>query len=632
MNTNVKKVITIIVIIMLQILSFGGYTITNEASEEGYFFTLVAKAKEHSIHVDYLHMAKQHLREIGINIDIIPMWYVTFIGELIAYRDFDMVSISLSGGGIDPDFTGVYNENGSLNIFGYHTSMDYNETLGTGLNEWYMKQGTLIFPPNSDERVQHYWDWENYLMDEILPCLPSFATNTYAAYWDTLEGYNIFKGILQSWGNMYWESNHQGQLNTNEFVISDYPWSDLNPLFQDDVSSAFISRCLLDPLLYIDNDNTIWPHLAESYSFINDTHLRITTREGIKWQDYDGFENETFNAEDVFFTYYCLQNISMDKANYHWIKKIELIDNRTIDFYIDGYSDTIENDQFAPIFSYLNPLILPEHYLNQTQLLYGITPDITAESWYSFGVNCFGTSLFEIDTFTEGMETILKIRENSWWLNNSITNDQELDWIRRFGDFSDTITNLRIKIELNSQSSLIGFIGGVYDYYHFNDLNSFEYQTEGIDGITLQNKLQSYLGFFGFNMRPVRPIIGNPEPCEDDLSITKGLAVRKAISYAINRIEINNVVHGGDYSIINHLIYETMGIWCNPNIIKYDHDLEMAKYYMTLAGYDMSNHSYTSPTNFLWLYILTGISYAIGTGAIIFAFIFIQRKKSKGVI
>ncbi|MHA1555602.1 MAG: ABC transporter substrate-binding protein [Candidatus Heimdallarchaeota archaeon] len=628
MNNSVKKYVTLVIMFSILATSFYSTHIINTESVEP-FFTLVAKAKEHSIHVDYLHLAKQQLQEIGIDLYVMPMW--SLIGELIAYRDFDMVSIGFSGGGIDPDFTGVYNENGSLNIFGYHTSMDFNETLGTGLNEWYMKQGTLITPPNSDERIQHYWDWENYLMDEILPCLPSFTSNTYDAYWNNLKGYNISKGILQSWGNMSWESTHLGQLNTNEFVIADYPWSFLNPVFQDDVSSAFISKCLLDPLLYFDDDNIIRPHLAESFSYINDTHLRIITREGIEWQDYGGFENEPFNAEDVYFTLSSWATVSNDIASYDWIEKVELIDDRTIDFYIDGNPSTIENEPYAPIFRCLNTLMLPEHYLNQTQLLDGITPDISDESWYSFGINCFGTGLFEMDTFTKGVETILKVKENSWWLNNSITSDPVLDWENRFGDFSDLITYLKIKIELNSQSSLNGFVGGVYDYYSFNDLNSYEYQMEGIEGTTFQKKMRSYFGFFGFNMRPVRTVIGNPEPCEEDPTITKGLAVRKAISYAINREEINEVVHGGEYSIINYPIFETMGIWCNPNIIKYDHDLEMAKYYMSLAGYDVPDHIYTLPENFLWLYILSGTLYLFGTGAIFAGIIFLRRKKPKGV-
>ncbi len=508
--------------------------------------------------------------------------------------------------------------------------MDYNETLGTGINEWYMKQGNLIMPPDSNARIQHYWDWENYLMDKICPMLPTFAPNFYEAYWDTLEGYNISKGILQSWGNMHWESSHQGQLNTDEFVISDYPWSDLNPLFQDDTSSKKISDAIMDSLIYYDNDLSIHPHLAESYTFINDTTIEIVCREGIKWQsDYEGnFTNEFFDAEDIYFTLYSWATVSNDVAKYDWIKKMEIVDEMTIKLYIDGDPSTQQSDPFAPALTYLATKILPEHYLNQTQLADGVTPDITHASWNTFATHCFGTGLFELGTFTEGVETELDVFDSCWLLDVTV-DKTNMDFVNRFGDFSNIMDKLRIKIPSNDLIRLNLFTSGRLDHYDFNDLHSFNYNTQGIEGISFQKELRYYLGFFGFNMRPVRPIIGNPEPCEDDPTITKGLAIRKAICYVTNREEINDIVHGGEYSIINCPIYERMGIWCNPNIIKYDHDFEMAKYYMELAGYDIPDYIYNLPTNTLWIYILAGISYGIGTGGVIFGFIFIRRKKSK---
>ncbi|MCF2144499.1 MAG: hypothetical protein K9W42_12435 [Candidatus Heimdallarchaeota archaeon] len=50
-----------------------------------------------------------------------------------------MCYISLVGGERDPDFTGLYNKNGSLNFFSYDGGMDWDNSLGTGKNEWYMK-------------------------------------------------------------------------------------------------------------------------------------------------------------------------------------------------------------------------------------------------------------------------------------------------------------------------------------------------------------------------------------------------------------------------------------------------------------------------------------------------------------
>ncbi|MHA1435810.1 MAG: hypothetical protein ACTSO7_18380 [Candidatus Heimdallarchaeota archaeon] len=61
-------------------------------------------------------------------------------------------------------------------------------------------------------------------------------------------------------------------------------------------------------------------------------------------------------------------------------------------------------------------------------------------------------------------------------------------------------------------------------------------------------------------MRPTRDFTGNWELCNNDPSITKGMAIRKAISYAIDRVDINDIIHGGEYYITDYPIFETMSI------------------------------------------------------------------------
>jgi ABC-type transport system substrate-binding protein len=98
-------------------------------------------------------------------------------------------------------------------------------------------------------------------------------------------------------------------------------------------------------------------------------------------------------------------------------------------------------------------------------------------------------------------------------------------------------------------------------------------------------KYTFYIEHLGYNLREDRPIIANREPAPGDPSITVGLAIRKAISYAINRDEINNVISGGEYLLQDYPIPYRLGKWCNPNIIRYNHDLDKAREYMRIAGY-----------------------------------------------
>ncbi|TFF84435.1 ABC transporter substrate-binding protein [Candidatus Heimdallarchaeota archaeon] len=485
--------------------------------------------------------------------------------------------------------TGVYNENGSLNLFGYDTSMDYNETLGTGLNEWYMKEGSLIMPPDSEERVQHYWDWEQHLMDNILPCQPSFAPKVYHAMWANLDGYDITKLIKQSWGAMSWDGTHDGQSDDTEIVTTDAAWSDLNPLFSDDASSSNIYGATLDPLIYYDPDLSVWPHLAKGWTMVNDTHCRITLQEGITWQtDPDGaFTDEPFDAEDVYFTFYAWATVSNDPQIFDWIDKMEIVDSDTIDFYIDGDSDTPDiNEPYAPFLPGLATYILPEHYLNQTQLADGVTPDITHESWDKFATSCFGTSLFELGAYTEGVETELEVWDDCWWMDETITSDPALDWANRFGDKWELQTH-RIRIIPDQQTALLEFEAGKVDLFGVTIFPEKRDEFEADPDFEVQSDTQFYFGFFGYNMRTDRDYIGDRTPCDGDPSITKGLAIRKAISYAIDRNEINNVIHRGEYTITDHPIYMKQGIWCNPNIIRYNHDLDKAREYMELAGFEI---------------------------------------------
>lgn len=596
-----------------------------------YHFVIEALAHQG---LDYFNFFKQQLARCGIQLDIRVVDWSTYINEILIQRNFDITYIGLYGGGLDPDFTGIYNENGSLNISGYDTSMDWDEDLGTGKNEWYMREGTKIIPPNSPERVQHYWEWQNYYMDNLCPQLPAFTPKTYEVHWNNLNGYNYTNGVLQSWGKISWTGSHAGQVNTSELVIADAAWSDLNPLFQSDTSSSFISSACMDPLIWYDSNLTSFPHLAKSIAHINDTYVRIKLREGIKWaSDPDGnFTNEYLDVKDVYFTLFCLREEESYLYSYAWLEDMEIIDQYTLDIFIDGDPITPENEIDALYLPGLTTLILPEHYLNQTQLADGITPDKTHASWNIFGNHSFGTGLFEIDQFNAGIETILTINPDCWWLNSTLTSDPELEWLRRFGDFSGGLNQLRIRIIPDIQTSLLEFEAGKLDKESitWNPDKRNEYLSD--IRFDVQNRLRFSFSFIAYNMRENRPHIGSRDPCPNAPSITKGLAIRKAISYAINLEEINNILHGGENVISYTPLYPALGIWNNPNIIRYDFSLEMADYYLSLAGYPEGSTPSTTSNPFLEyreIIIATTVSLIVATITSFLVVIIYRNRKKK---
>ncbi|MBD3189322.1 MAG: hypothetical protein GF308_01695 [Candidatus Heimdallarchaeota archaeon] len=549
------------------------------------FFTLVGRAPTY--YLDYMLFLKQHLARIGIDLDVVVMDCPFSLKHLMSFPYFDICYFPLVKAASYPsNFSLLYSQNSSFNLFGYQTSMDYNETLGTGQNEWYLKQGTKIIPPHSQEHIEHYWRWQEYLMDEILPCLPSFSKKEYVASWSNLKGYNFTNGIIQSWGKMHWDGVHTGQQSINELVIADRPWANLNPLYQKDSASAFISDAVLDPLVWFDADGSVLPHLATHCHHLNNTHLRLHLRQNVKWQsDPEGtFTDEFFDAEDVYFTLYSHAKISTKKEEYAWIKDMTILDNYTLDIFIDGDPATPKNDPYTPYLSKLAVGILPEHYLNQTQLADGITPDMNHISWKKYNNSSFfGTGILEMSAFEEDQETQLTTFNDCWRMDPSLLNDSTLDWKNRFGD-KWNLTTIIVKIFSCDELALMKFEVGEIDVHLVTDYPGKRESYYLDPAFNIQEKISSYFGFFVFNMRENRAYIGSRDPCALDPNMSIGLAIRKAIAHAIDREEINEVLHNGEYKINHYPFSEKLGIWCNPNIIHYDHNVTKAREYLGIAS------------------------------------------------
>jgi len=559
-------------------------------------FTLVAKTSGSAYNIDLLHLVAQKLQPLGIDLQIIYQDWPSFIEELLSFHDYDLVYLDMAVG-LNPDYSDIYSENGTSNLFGYDTEMDWNVELGTGKNEWYLNQGKEIFPPNSNDRIQHYWDWEQYLMDKICPLLPIFVPKTYTAYWEPLRGYNSTKDLIQSWGKMFWQSPtlHEGQNRRDEFVVSDYDYSELNPLLLNDSNSnsKYINSFTMDPLLWIDSDRSIWPHLG-SIKYLNDTHIQIDIKQGITWANDtdDLFYNERLDAEDVYFTFYLWKSVLHD-TSFNWLEDMKITANYTLEMFIDSNLATLENEPSVEFLTSLSQYILPEHYLNQTQLVDGITPDLTHSSWEKFSKYCFGTGLFEINTQLEHLETTLSRRTDSWWLNNAITKDPSLNWQVRFGDFDvgSTYKNLT-KLRIIHTNDLIEehnlFMTGKIDRIDVWTDYKDDYEANQ-NFVVQQSGISNILSIIGYNLRPIRGAIADRAPTPTDPGLSMGLAVRKAINYAIDRDEMNKILTGNNYQIINHPVNPRIGIWLNPRIIKYNHDLQLAKEIMVNAGYTIDN-------------------------------------------
>jgi ABC-type transport system substrate-binding protein len=92
--------------------------------------------------------------------------------------------------------------------------------------------------------------------------------------------------------------------------------------------------------------------------------------------------------------------------------------------------------------------------------------------------------------------------------------------------------------------------------------------------------------YIGFNLQVGNSILSDQEPCSGDPSLSRGLAMRKAISHAFNKQEINTIIHGGKYLVNDYPLHPYAGEWINPQLTTYEYDLELARDYVEKIGYN----------------------------------------------
>ncbi len=171
-----RKNLVGIVILILNISSIIQVQPTLQKLPYAYFY-LYAKIPSDSYGVDYFNLIKQQLRFIGIDLKITIQDPFVWQNELMTFRNFDLTIIEINQTDFDPYLPNYYSENGTNNVFGYHTSLDWNEELQTGRNEWYIQNASKINPPNSTANINLNMEWQQYLMDDILPGLPLFFSD-----------------------------------------------------------------------------------------------------------------------------------------------------------------------------------------------------------------------------------------------------------------------------------------------------------------------------------------------------------------------------------------------------------------------------------------------------------------------
>lgn len=94
----------------------------------------------------------------------------------------------------------------------------------------------------------------------------------------------------------------------------------LDPRRGNSVANDIAMRLIHDSLLFMDDDNVFQPHLATKWEFIDDTHIRFTLREGVKFSN--GY---SFTAADVLYSLGRTKLDSTSKSTMAWYDEVNSI-------------------------------------------------------------------------------------------------------------------------------------------------------------------------------------------------------------------------------------------------------------------------------------------------------------------
>ncbi len=594
------------------------------------FFNLVIKVPGGGFYGDYGLFIANYLREINIDSEIKIQSGICFDKWLecnVIVRDWDL-TIWQFDETVTLDLREFYTENGSKNIFGLSSEIPYNDES---------EDMQLAYQISNDleEIEQAFINWEILMMDKILPILPLYAPRTYVSVWANTMGYEGRWGVADSTPYMYYDGYHQGQVSYDEFnMATTYDWYNLNPISKLSESENDIAKFVFEPVLQFSPDKApLKTGLIENWDKINDFHFKFYLRNNLYWnpsyncssRDFDsedlfsiseeelmigikgnfsnGF-NQQVTANDAVFTFLALSNpdISEKAVKYSWMSNCYVDETNPLAFHvlIDGNPHTTEKEYYYSFWEQMRSFILPEFYLNSTETMInytnggdeyvGLYPEIThTDQWRSYSDSPFSCGKYMLDYRESNSITVLT-RSPFWFGIGAIDGtNQDLD-----------IEKIYVHVIPELESQLDEFKEGTLDWIDVTPLPLTRKQMQADPRFDVQTFIEINLSFIAFNLD--RSFIGRDDnrvwlDATGKTDYTKALAVRKGICHIIDRYEMNQIIHDGEY-LIGHEPSPIYFPWFYPGFtVIYNKDYDLAWEWMEAAGYGRPGNHYTTPTS-----------------------------------
>ncbi len=343
-------------------------------------------------------------------------------------------------------------------------------------------------------------------------------------------GYRIYKTQNTQQGN-----NEETNVVAEESIIKDIRlaltnYDTMNPLITSNKEILNIDTLIFEPLFTLTKNYEIQPCLAKECAKTGNNIYVIKLKEGVVWQN-----NTPFTAEDVKYTIETInQGNSIYKYNTSHIENIEVVDKNTVKL-------TLDADVPFFVYNLIFPIVSSSYY--------------QGEDFYNSTKTPIGTGKFTITNISTNNITLTK---NQIWRDIDTSNTK-----------IDTI-------KINLYSSM----GEAYNNFKMGNIDVLD---------TSNPNFQEYIGTIGFEKTEYagRKFDFLSLNCED--VILQDKAVRQAISYAIDKGNINSAVFNNQNYVAEYPL-DYGNFLYEANNASSGYNPEQAKQVLQDGGWTYSNN------------------------------------------
>ncbi|MCF7876866.1 MAG: ABC transporter substrate-binding protein, partial [Candidatus Omnitrophica bacterium] len=332
-----------------------------------------------------------------------------------------------------------------------------------------------------------------------------------------------------------------------------------NPIVAKETSTTAITGLIFEGLTRTNGvTQKVKPNLAKSWKISADGKTwTFYLREDVSW-----FDGEPFSADDVVFTFKQLifnSEIETSARDIFTVEgkiiEVERIDRFTVRFHLPT--------KFAPFLRAMSQNILPKHILAKVVE--------RGEFNYFWGINTepdklIGTGPFKLKSYLPGERIVLE-KNNKYWRKS------------KDGCRLPYLKEIVYVIVQNQDIALLKFLEGEIDYTAVRGQDYPIIKPKESEGNFIIYDVGPVLSsnFLVFNQnKTTNPKTGQTYISSNKLNWFKNEKFRKAVSYAIDRQAIVDIVFNGlgyrQYSSVS----KSAGFFHNPDVKKYSYNPEKA--------------------------------------------------------